>query len=224
MEWGISESSWCYKNFVRLLCGWLQLPVVLLQNPKDDDGTFEDMIRQCDDTLGWLSRKFKEIGLSMEEVIIMEMCPLFSNKKLQQMGAEDSQRAIRAAYDLTVQMLRILQPAVIITCQCATRPNQNWRNPDNCRRLSWGAPMDHVAYKLGSSTDEAKAGRVVEVDLGNCLIKAVRGMHPATRTWNSGTSRGLEAEKNSSHLVRRHVRTIRGNESAKASFDTAHYD
>jgi hypothetical protein len=100
----------------------------------------------------------------------MDMCPFFSDKKLKKMEPHESGRAIGAAYGLTVEMIRILRPPMAQSMA------------DNKNKLGWGVLKHHLAYRLGSSTAEAKAGDVYEMDLGDCPFKVVKGIHPATIT------------------------------------------
>jgi hypothetical protein len=79
---------------------------------------YEKMI-QCP-TIDWISAILGNIGLSLDEVPILDICLLFSDNDLRAMDEETKWSAVEAAYELVEEILRILRPRIIICCHCMT--------------------------------------------------------------------------------------------------------
>ncbi|KKY32019.1 hypothetical protein UCDDA912_g08016 [Diaporthe ampelina] len=89
-EFGIELDGNPWKNFKRLLCGYQDLPFIILQNPTNEHEFEYERMKKCP-TLQWLSDVLEEIGLTLEDVVIVDICSLFSDNDLNRMG-KDSQR------------------------------------------------------------------------------------------------------------------------------------
>lgn len=81
--------------------------------------------------------------------------------------AEEEELA-RESFALTRASLALIQPQVLISCQCCTKPGHE--------RL--GVFNDKLAQQLCSSVEGAKSGRVQRVDVGEHRMQMIRGMHP----------------------------------------------
>lgn len=169
-RWNIDEKPW--DNFVRLLCGCKHFPFVLLQNPSNaHTKRYEEMI-QCP-TFTWMSITLGKIGLSLDEVPILDICVLFSDDDLKAMDGETRWRAVEAAYGLVEEILKILRPGIIICCQCVTLGRR-----DSYRRETWRPAKSDLAQQLCSSISEAENRKAVSINLGGHTLWAVRGFHP----------------------------------------------
>jgi hypothetical protein len=67
-----------------------------------------------------MSTILEDIGLSLDEVSILDTCVLFSDGDLKAMDEGIKWRAVEAAYALVEKIIRILWPRIIIYCECAT--------------------------------------------------------------------------------------------------------
>lgn len=169
-HWNIGDEPW--RNFVRLLCGCTRFPFLLLQNPsKAHIKPYETMI-QCH-TIAWISTSLQGLGLSLDEVCILDICALFSDDDLDAMDEENKWRAVEAAYALTEKIIRILRPSVLICCQCVTRGR--W---DRSWNTIWKPAENELAGLLCSSTKEATKRVAISIELGDHTLWAIRGFHP----------------------------------------------
>jgi len=173
-RWRIPEQA--ATNFAHLTCGQTRFPVILLQNPTNmhDSQTFEEMIEECK-TLKWLRGTLQLCELRIQDVIILDICPLISQAWIEartEDEAEDVSAAMSEAYQLAEQVLDIIQPRIILTCQCATQ----------IKRLDTASPYainaNELARKLCSSRDGAKQKRVDLVSHRDRSIYVAQGFHP----------------------------------------------
>lgn len=122
-KWRIKKGR-AAANLAALAAGYQHLPVILLLNPSkrhNIDG-FTRMIDMCP-TLCWIQDCLRTVGLSIDEVSILDVCPLLDDYLLGEMENEDpcmADRAVKDAFVLTRQLLRRIGPPGIICCQCAT--------------------------------------------------------------------------------------------------------
>ncbi|KFG84000.1 hypothetical protein MANI_030282 [Metarhizium anisopliae] len=174
--WNIHKTA--LKNFVTLLCGYLQFPFILLQNPcKTHTLDYEEMLRRSP-TLSLLSVALYEIGLTLDEVPTFDICSLFSDEDLSQMDEENRDRAVEESYALVEGVLRILRPRIVIVCQCVTNQGK-WKSGQDGEKLwSWKPARNPLARELCSSLTAFRNYEVQEVSLGNHVIYAVKGRHP----------------------------------------------
>lgn len=169
-RWDIKAAPW--DNFVRLLSGCLHFPFVLLQNPSNAHTQSFEQMRQGY-TINWLSEMLSRIGLSLDDVPVLDICALFSDEDLQEMNAEKRSCAVEDAYQLVEEMLRILRPILIISCQCMTQGT--WKADG---QAAWKPAKNELARRLCSNVTEARAHRAVTIDSGDLRIWVIRGFHP----------------------------------------------
>ncbi|CAI7572237.1 unnamed protein product [Penicillium viridicatum] len=72
-----------FKNFQRLLCGTRNFPCILLLNPKNDLLPFDEMVKTTR-TLTWVGNTLEEIGLRLDDVIIMDLFPMLTDEWLEE--------------------------------------------------------------------------------------------------------------------------------------------
>src|SRR5271155_1927530 len=78
-RWNIPREA--AENFMALACGNPRFPAILLQNPSwnHDWKSFRDMVDKCQ-TLSWLEKVLHAFGLTVNDVIILDICPLLSDQ------------------------------------------------------------------------------------------------------------------------------------------------
>jgi hypothetical protein len=163
-RWERWITDYAWYNFVLLLCGCRQFPLLLLQNPtKTHNKVYEEMIK-CP-TIDWINEAFESIGLMPNVVPVLDICSFFSNEELRLMDEETELCAIKEAFELTERIIKILRPSVIISCQC-----WSWRYSES-NMLPW----------LLSSSEKATCNsEAFLVRLGEEDIWVVNGFHPMT--------------------------------------------
>ncbi|KAB8245504.1 hypothetical protein BDV35DRAFT_356638 [Aspergillus flavus] len=124
-------------------------------------------------TLSWLQKTLKELQLQLEDVIILDTFPMLRDKlrddTLRQMGPARRDELARESFALTRASLALIQPRVLVSCQCCTRPgNDRWGFFNN----------DELAEQLCSSGVRARSRQVRELDLSGHKMHVVQGMHP----------------------------------------------
>ena len=128
------------------------------------------MVARCR-TLCWIEDVLLGVGLSLADVIILDICPLLSNDRIKQLEKEGlgrKQQALSEAYNVTQKMLEMFQPSIVISCQCSTSFS-NW------------VPGGHViARGLCSSMKSARAREVKAVSVGEHKINVVQAYHPSS--------------------------------------------
>ncbi|KAH9225561.1 hypothetical protein K456DRAFT_1852011, partial [Colletotrichum gloeosporioides 23] len=177
-QWAIKPNQW--HNFARLLCGSRHIPLILLLNPSNAHSkSYEEMI-QCD-TIDYISDLLKCSALPLTLVPILDVCSLFSDEDLQAMDGDRRREAVEAAYKLTEDILAILQPKLIICCQCATRSGA-WKEEGDgahsTRRQVWEPAMNQLARQLCSSVRDAKNARATPIDIHGHTAWVIKGFHP----------------------------------------------
>lgn len=168
-KYGISDLA--FKNFVRLACGNLNFPILMLLNPCSNHKTkgFDEMIRKSA-TLRWIQEALKKIGLDLEDVIIFDACPLLDDKSLEKMDNATRLTAMSDAYDLTWKMLEILRPNIIVACHC---------NPSG---PLWEGIAHIAKEKLASTIRGANKGEVKKIDINGHDLHVVQAYHPSRKT------------------------------------------
>lgn len=168
-RWSISYQA--IDNHVKLACGNRRFPVLMLLNPSPghNDMTFDTMVRHCW-TLDWIQGVLKEIGLTLSEVIVLDICPLLSNDYIEKMNENNKYHALNEAFQLTQDMLQLIKPNIIISCQCSTAAGEKW-----------GYVRHDIASKLCSSIPGAKSGQVIKTDIEGHAIHVVQAYHLAGR-------------------------------------------
>lgn len=161
-------SSQALGNFLGLACGNLRFPTILLQNPaKFHDNPCLGQMILLTPTLSWLEGLLGETGLNMADVMILDVCPLLSAEDLNLMGPTGKETAIEEAYSVTEDILAVIKPKIMISCQCQTKGSRNWPIAAN-----------HVASNLCSSVSGAQEGHVEVVTVGDHDIHVIQGFHP----------------------------------------------
>jgi hypothetical protein len=169
-KWHISDEA--VNSNIKLACGYLKFPVIMLLNPapKHESLPFDTMVARCR-TLRWIEDVLLGVGLSLADVIILDICPLLSNDRIKQLEKEGlgrKQQALSEAYDVTQKLLGMIQPSIVISCQCSTSFS-NW------------VPGGHViARELCSSMKSARAREVKAVSVGEHKINVVQAYHPSS--------------------------------------------
>ncbi|KAJ5956845.1 hypothetical protein N7501_011124 [Penicillium viridicatum] len=156
-----------FENFQRLLCGTRNFPCILLLNPKNDLFPFDEMV-EATPTLTWLENTLEEIGLRLDDVIIMDLFPMLTNEWLEE-HPDKRDQVIPEMFGLTLDFIREFKLPIILSCQCF-RPFQHER---------WGSFNHDMIWKLSSSMVGAKCQRVLGFHFEEHFIHCVQGFHPA---------------------------------------------
>ncbi|KAI1939191.1 hypothetical protein LOZ57_006151 [Ophidiomyces ophidiicola] len=117
-KWGlISEES---KNNIKLACGYLDFPVILLQNPCDTHAQQYDQMFSPGSTLNWVRKMLGQMNLTMDDICIWDTLPMISTQWLDTRSLDEQKDAIEEAFALTIKFVETFQPRTLISCQCAT--------------------------------------------------------------------------------------------------------
>jgi hypothetical protein len=175
-RWDISDEA--VDSHIKLACGYLKFPAILLLNPAPTHEImpYDEMVAGCK-TLRWIEDVLYKIGLELEDVIILDACTLLGSDRIRELGREGKrkkERAMAEAYDVTQEMLRLIQPNIILSCQCSTS------FPD------WSAGGHVVARQLCSSIRSAQNREVKEVYLNGRTINVIQAYHPSGFLNNKG--------------------------------------
>jgi hypothetical protein len=173
-RWGISYQA--ADNFVSLTLGRLTLPVIVVQNPANnhDWADFDGMV-EYSPTLSWIEKKLHENGLSIDDIIILDVCPLIS-KQWVKSHPDEAPQAVSEAFRLFERIVDFIKPRKVLSCQCATR-NRPWSDKDVLRNLLYSEALP-IAQQMGSSVHHAMDGLTVTVSLSGYSISVVQGFHP----------------------------------------------
>jgi hypothetical protein len=164
-KYGCPEQS--FKNFQKLLCGILNFLVILLINPKNDHLPFKEMVLSTQ-TLKWLKQTLEQLGLTLDNIIIMELFPILTNNWLDTHLAK-REEAIREIFNLTVDFLHKSKLPIILSCQCFP-----------CfRHKRWGSFNHALATNLCLSMFGAENQQVSKVSIDDQSICVVQGFHLA---------------------------------------------
>jgi len=174
--WDISDEA--VNSHIRLACGYFKFPVILLLNPAPTHEfmPFDQMVNECK-TLRWIEDVLYGIGLGLGDVIILDACTLLGNDRIKQLGTEGKrkkQQAMAEAYNVTQEMLRLIQPNIILSCQCSTSFPE------------WNAGGHVIARQLCSSIRGAKDRVVKEVYLNEHIVNVIQAYHPSGFLNNKG--------------------------------------
>lgn len=167
-----------WKNFKRLLCGYQDLPFIILQNPTRKHVLGYEEMRKCP-TLQWISDVLGEIGLTLEDVVIMDICSLLSDDDLDRMG-KDSQStwdAVEKSYAMVEDVLEFLNPSIVLSCQCVTRLGQRKRISGRLK-TTWAPADNSLARALCSSQRDITRGTTKKINIGSSSTLCVYGVHP----------------------------------------------
>jgi len=116
--------------------------------------------------LVWIQGVLREIGLTLAEVIILDICTLLDDCHIRGMYENEKDRAMYEAYNVTREMLQMIKPKIIVSCQCSTF------------NIKWGGGTHEIARKLCSSMRGAENGEVNETYIEGHKIHVVQAYHP----------------------------------------------
>ncbi|KAL4791406.1 hypothetical protein BDV19DRAFT_401410 [Aspergillus venezuelensis] len=137
---GILEES--FQNWKELLCGCLDFLVILLLNPSNSDKLGYEQMMQQSPTLAWLEENLKVIRLEIRDVIVIDTFPMVPDKLLDsKMFMDNWFELVADSLELTRTCLRHIQPQILISCQCCSKPGNK----------RWGRLGDFRATELSSS-------------------------------------------------------------------------
>jgi hypothetical protein len=166
-RWGIPRGA--AENFMALACGNPRFPAILLQNPSQnhDRQSFRDMMDNCQ-TLLWLEKVLHASGLTVNDVIILDICPLLSDQWMRENPQYKVSRAIHEAYELIESVLDSLKPKILISCQCQTKKSFT----------QMGRHATDFVRELASSVSAANQKSVVRLQYRAHVFHVVQGFHP----------------------------------------------
>lgn len=175
-NWNISDEA--VNSHIRLACGYFKFPVILLLNPAPTHEfmPFDKMVDECK-TLRWIEDLLYGIGLGLGDVIILDACTLLGSDRIKQLGKEGKRKkeqAMAEAYTVTQEMLRLIKPNIILSCQCSTSFSD------------WSAGGHVIARQLCSSIRSAKNREVKKVYLNERAINVIQAYHPSGFLNNKG--------------------------------------
>ena len=165
-----------FENFQRLLCGTRNFPCILLLNPKNDYLPFDEMVKVTR-TLTWLKDTLEEIGLRLDDVIIMDLFPMLTDEWLDE-HPDKRDQVIPEMFALTLDFIREFKLPIILSCQCF-RPFQHER---------WGSFTHDMIPKLSSSMVSAERQTMFGFCFEEHFIHCVQGFHPA-KLYHAGYER-----------------------------------
>lgn len=178
---GLDSNQW--KNFKRLLSGCQDLPFIILQNPTNAHIYEYDEMKKCP-TLQWISDVLTEIGLTLEDIVIVDICSLLSENDLKQMASKDSEGpqrkddAVERSYGMVEDILKCLKPSVVISCQCATLGTRERLTSGGAVERTWEPAKNMLAGCLCSREYHAKRGWTKNIRIGTHYSLMVYAVHP----------------------------------------------
>lgn len=167
-----TDNRW--QNFQQLLCGYQDLPAIILLNPSNAHTEDFSKMALCP-TIKWISDTLDKIGLKVEDVPILDICGFFSSNDLEDLG-ELKWIAVEESYRATDAILRYLQPSTVVSCQCATKGQYQIRN--YVWTESWRIAGNELARSLASSKLDMLLKRARPVPLDSEELWMVNGIHP----------------------------------------------
>jgi hypothetical protein len=182
-DYNIKLDSNQWKNFQRLLSGCQNLPFIILQNPTNAHIYEYDEMKKCA-TLQWISDVLAEIGLALEDIVIVDICSLLSENDLKQMAIKDSNgpqrkdEAVERSYGMVEDILKCLKPSAVISCQCATLGTRERRTSGGKVERTWEPAKNVLAGCLCSREYHAKRGWTKTIRIGTHYSLMVYAVHP----------------------------------------------
>ncbi|PGH11587.1 hypothetical protein AJ80_07057 [Polytolypa hystricis UAMH7299] len=86
-----------FLNFERLLSGSRNFPPVILMNPKNDHSPFDLMVAATP-TLWWLERVLEPLGLTLDDIMVVELFPTLTDQYLDSLGSEKRNDVIKECF------------------------------------------------------------------------------------------------------------------------------
>jgi len=96
--------------------------------------------------LSWLDNVLRAFGLTVNDIIILDVFPLLSDQWMKENSESVVSRTIVDAYELTESVLDCLKPKILNSCQCRTK--------DILAHM--GGLVTDFASKAASSTSAAR--------------------------------------------------------------------
>jgi hypothetical protein len=160
-----------FGNFKRLLCGIREFPCILLQNPKNDFLEFETMVRTTF-TLSWIDEALKELGLNIDDIIIMDLFPMLTDEWLTN-NPDKRLQAIHDMFELTLDFIHEFKLPIILSCQCFKAKGSSL----------WASFKHTKAGDLRSSMNSAQNKKVSRFKGKGHIAYVVHGFHPASLSY-----------------------------------------
>ncbi|EEQ28916.1 hypothetical protein McanMca71_001023 [Microsporum canis] len=163
------------KNLVRLACGYRKAPLLLLENPSNNHTRPYETMAAEGSAIHYLTEIFEGTGIDIDDVIIWDLIPIFSQEWMDQMDSRDKsslkETQINEVVKLTQEFIREVQPALIVSCQCASCPKGQYSKYPFIMRPSVEA--------LGSSFAAARSERYRTVNWEAYTFQVVQAFHPS---------------------------------------------
>jgi hypothetical protein len=178
-----------FDNFERLLCGSLDLPIILLQNPTNDNLalSYDEMVARTPD-LRWLKDRLQGHGLKLDDIIIMDLFSMMDDDWLNSVDRKLYKGILKDVCDLTVHILQTIKPPIILACQNfdASRHSETW----SCIRDSMPALkiMNRIP-DFSSAISRAKQIEVSKVSLSEHSFHVIQAFCPAEIWHKEGDER-----------------------------------
>jgi hypothetical protein len=174
VKYNISPEA--FENFKRLSCGIRGFPCIVLQNPKNDLLEFEQMIKKTP-TLQWIDDTLRELGLSIDDVIVIDLFPMLTDDWLEK-NTQRRAQAIEDMFELTLDFIHEFKLPVVLSCQCfnAKRPQCFKAEPG-----PWASFTHPNAGDLRSSMEGARKRKVSQFKYKGHMAYVVHGFHPASQ-------------------------------------------
>ncbi|KAG8158309.1 hypothetical protein KVR01_012070 [Diaporthe batatas] len=172
-----------WKNFKRLLSGYQDLPFIILQNPTNAHIYEYEEMKKCP-TLQWISEVLAEIGLALEDIVIIDICSLLSEDDLKRMASQSSDgpqrkdEAVERSYGMVEDILKFLKPSVVVSCQCATMGTRERPTSGGAVERTWEPAKNMLASCLCSREYQAKRGWTKNIRIGTDYSLMVYAVHP----------------------------------------------
>jgi hypothetical protein len=180
-----------FHNFRELLVGNLDLPVILLQNPKNDHLNYGRMVHYTRSLL-WLHDILQCHGLAIDNVIIMNLFPMLTDEWLGCTDTDKKKDAIKDSFNLTLQFLQTVKPPIILSFQCFASGYEPER---------WGIQNDPVIHSLSSSIYRARKEKVQKISLDEHSFHVIQGFPPAA-IWDQEVLERSRMECNLADIMR----------------------
>ncbi|KAJ5592209.1 hypothetical protein N7537_009113 [Penicillium hordei] len=182
-KYGLPQQG--FENFRRLLCGIVNFPCILFQNPKNDKLEFDKMVTETF-TLDWLQVVLGDTGFKLDDIIIMELFPMLTDTWLEN-NHDKRLQALHDMFELTLACIHKFKLPVIVACQCFSPKDGGLYDS------FWHAKLGD----LRSSLNGAKNQTVSQFNYKQHIAHVVHGFHPAY-----GAYQNTEYRKNMMAILR----------------------
>lgn len=173
-RWGLSSEE--LNNNIRLACGDLSFPIILLQNPCNSHNEQYDRMFLPGSTLHWVRAVLEELNLTMDDICIWDAIPLISTHWLKSRSIKEQRKVVEEAFALTVKFFETFQPKTVVSCQCATG--------SPCHEF--GNITHTFAQCISSSPRVAKTHSVFNYRIStHYTLSVVKAFHPGRFVWKA---------------------------------------